>query len=263
MAEALISGLCRAGREPTSILVADPDASRRRQLAQVYGVQATGDNSLLARSCRTCVIAVKPQVLKQALSPLAEVLARTRPLLVSVAAGINLENLARWSGGECAIVRAMPNTPALIGCGATALFANDLATDEQRQEAETLASSVGIAIWLREEPLMDVVTALSGSGPAYFFLVMEALVNAAARHGLDERTARRLCTRTALGAATLAETSELSLQDLRRNVTSPGGTTERGIAALEAAGLARVFENAIDAARLRSAELAEQLGETK
>ncbi|KAA3624989.1 MAG: pyrroline-5-carboxylate reductase [Proteobacteria bacterium] len=261
MAEALFGGLCRSGRDPATIIVAEPNANRRESLVARYNVQVTADNRIVADRCETCVVAVKPQVLRDALVPLAAPLSERRPLLVSVAAGITLNSLDHWSGGFCPIVRAMPNTPALIGCGAAALVGNERVSQSQRDRADAILAAVGLTTWLDDESLLDVVTALSGSGPAYFFLVMDALTKAGVQLGLDPLTARRLCARTALGAATLAETSEQSLEQLRLNVTSPGGTTERGIAALQAGNLETVFNDAVDAARARSVELAAELGE--
>jgi pyrroline-5-carboxylate reductase len=261
MAEALFGGLCRSGNDPSQILVCEPDDEKRRRIEADYGVHVTKDNEALAANCETCVIAVKPQILKDVLRPLASRLERYQPLLISIAAGITLRSLDRWSGDSCAIVRAMPNTPALVGCGATALIANDRVTPSQRDSAEAILAPVGLTTWLEDEHLMDTVTALSGSGPAYFFLVMDVMSRAAQRRGLDASTARRLCVRTALGAAKLAEHSEDTLEALRKNVTSPGGTTERGLNALMDGGLERIFENAIDAAYNRSVELSEQLGE--
>ncbi len=260
MAAALVGGLVRAGREPGSILVAEPDASRREDLAARHGVTVSADNADVAEHCETCVVAVKPQVMKAALAPLAPVLAQRRPLLLSIAAGIDLATLDALSGGCCPVVRTMPNTPALVGRGAAALVANDRVSPEERARAESILGAVGITAWLDDESLMDVVTALSGSGPAYFFLVMDALCRAAERHGLDAAVARRLCTQTALGAATLAMGSEESLERLRLNVTSPGGTTEQGVRALVDAGVESAFERAVDAAATRSRELSQPTG---
>lgn len=260
MAAALIGGLVRAGHEPRSILVSEPDASRREDLAARDGVAVTADNADVAEHCETCVVAVKPQVMKAALEPLAPVLSRRRPLLLSIAAGIDLATLDALSGGRCPVVRAMPNTPAMVGRGAAALAANERTSTEQRERAESILGAVGITAWLDDEALMDVVTALSGSGPAYFFLVMDALCKAAERHGLDAAVARRLCTQTALGAATLAMDSEESLEQLRLNVTSPGGTTEQGVRALVDAGVESAFERAVDAAATRSRELSQPTG---
>lgn len=260
MAEALVGGLCKAGRDPGSIAVADPDADKRERLRGAWGVTTTADNFEIAAACETCVIAVKPQVLRSVLQPLALTLARQRPLLVSIAAGITLEHLDNWSGGNCAVVRAMPNTPALVGRGAAALVANARAGSAEREAAAALLAAVGTVTWVEDESLLDVVTALSGSGPAYFFLVMDALCRAAERRGLDSATARQLCTQTTLGAATLAMSSEESLERLRLNVTSPGGTTEQGVNALMAAGIVQAFDDAIDAAAKRSRKLAQELG---
>ncbi len=158
----------------------------------------------------------------------------------------------------------MPNTPALVGCGATVLVANQRAVGAQRQVAEEILATAGFTAWVEDEPLLDVVTALSGSGPAYFFLVMDALAKAAATHGLDPALARRLCTQTALGAATLAQaTPDTSLEQLRLNVTSPGGTTERGIESLQNDGIDQAMQRAVDAALHRSRQLAQILGDSE
>lgn len=257
MAEALFGGMIRAGRDAASVLVAEPGEPRRAAIASNHGVAVTADNREVASRCETIVLAVKPQVMPDALSSMAGILRDRRPLLVSIAAGVTLGTLDSLSGGGCPIVRAMPNTPALVGRGATALVANDAASEPQRAFAEEILGTVGITTWLDEESLIDVVTALSGSGPAYFFLVMDALCAAAERRGLDGTTARALCTQTALGAATLARDSELTLERLRLNVTSPGGTTEQGVNALTAAGVEQAFDDAIEAARRRSVELSQ------
>jgi pyrroline-5-carboxylate reductase len=241
-------------------VVAEPDARRREWLEGKYAIRCSEDNAEAANAS-ICVIAIKPQILKSVLCPLSGILKKSGALLVSVAAGVTLGSLDRWSGGGCAIIRAMPNTPALIGCGATAMISNSVTDSGQRREAEAILGAVGTTTWLDDESMMDVVTALSGSGPAYFFLVMDALCKAAVAHGLDAATARELCTQTALGAASLARSSEETLERLRRNVTSPGGTTERGVAALEDGGLVKLFEKAIDSARIRSLELAKELGD--
>lgn len=258
MAEALFGGLIAAGRDGATVLVAEPGEARRAALRERHGVVVTAHNRDVAARCDTIVIAVKPQVMADAVSPLAAVLAERRPLLVSVAAGITLHSLDGFSGNGCPVVRAMPNTPALVGRGATALVANGAVSAAQRGVAEEILGAVGITTWLEEESLIDVVTALSGSGPAYFFLVMDALCRAAERRGLDGATARRLCTQTALGAATLAQASDETLEQLRHNVTSPGGTTEQGVNALVEAGLEQAFDDAIEAARRRSVELSQQ-----
>lgn len=257
MAEALIGGLLANGHDPGALVAADPSEERRDTLAARHGIQVTADNAALVAASDTCVLAVKPQRMAEVVQPLAERFRAHQPMIISVAAGITLDQIDQWSGGQCAIVRVMPNTPALVGHGASALCGNARVGQAQRQTADALLAAVGITSWLDDESLLDTVTALSGSGPAYFFLVMDALCRAAERHGLDADTARRLCTQTALGAAALAMQSEESLEQLRRNVTSPGGTTEQGVQALTAAGLEQAFADAIDAARRRSIELSQ------
>ncbi|GJL82272.1 MAG: pyrroline-5-carboxylate reductase [marine bacterium B5-7] len=261
MAEALIAGLCRADFDATTIFVSEPDATRRDTLKARYGINTSADNHTLVENCETCVLAVKPQVMRSVLQPLAEVLEKYRPLLVSVAAGVTVASLESLSGGHCAIVRAMPNTPALVGRGATAIFAGENVSSTQHERAEFILQTTGITRWLDSESLLDVVTALSGSGPAYFFLMMESLIEAACKHGLDTKIARDLCIQTALGAAELAGKSDVSLSELRRRVTSPAGTTERGVEALQRGGIVAAATDAIDAARLRSIELSKDSGD--
>ena len=191
MAEALFGGLCQSGRDPSEILVSEPDSEKRERIEAAYGISTTDDNGMVVSTCETCVIAVKPQVLKDVLKPLASHLRQNRPLLVSIAAGITLDSLDRWSGESCAIVRAMPNTPALVGCGATALIANDRTSPAQRERAEAILESTGTTTWVEDEDLMNAVTALSGSGPAYCFFVMDAMAKAAVRRGLARGRDRR------------------------------------------------------------------------
>ena len=183
-------------------------------------------------------------------------------LMISIAAGIRIKDISRWlDKPHASIVRAMPNTPALVEAGATALFANENVTHQQHELAESILRACGLAIWLQDEKHMDAVTALSGSGPAYFFLVMEAMEKAAVELGLPQETARLLCLETAFGAAKMALESGESASTLRKQVTSPGGTTERAIHELEDGGLHGLFENALVAAALRARELADELGQ--
>ena len=207
------------------------------------------------------VLAVKPQVLKAVAEDLAATVREERPLVVSIAAGIPVATLRRWLGGTIAIVRTMPNTPAMVQTGATALYAGAGVSDEQRNHAETLMRAVGLTLWLDNETDMDAVTALSGSGPAYFFLVIEAMVNAGQRLGLGTRTAQLLTLQTALGAARMAMESNDDPATLRARVTSPGGTTEQAVIALEQGGLVDLFERALQAARDRSVEISRMLDE--
>ena len=260
MARSLLGGLLNNGRARERLVVAEPDSGRRAALAADLGVAVHADNETVAEQAAVLVLAVKPQVLRAAATVLAPIVQRRRPLVISIAAGIRADDLQRWLGGGLAIVRAMPNTPALVGAGATGLYANPLADTSQRDEAEGILRAAGVVVWVQDEGLMDAVTALSGSGPAYFFLVMEAMEQAAIRLGLDPRTARLLTIETAFGAAKMAEEGGEDPARLRERVTSPGGTTERALAVLREGGLAPLFEQALTAAAQRAKELADLLG---
>ena len=261
MARSLIGGLINTGRAPNTIRVSEPDPQKRKYFLDTLGVRAVEDNLRLASESDTIVLAVKPQVMKQALQPLQETLLDHRPLLLSIAAGVREPDINYWAGGGHAIVRAMPNTPALVGSGATGLFANPAVSGSQRDQAESLMRAVGVTVWLEQESLLDQVTALSGSGPAYFMLFMEALEQAGIEHGLDRDVAHLLVMETCLGAAKLAMESDEDLPELRRRVTSPGGTTEKALQVMENAHMQRIISDAFEAASLRAAELGNQLGE--
>lgn len=260
MAASLIGGLIAGGTAPANILVAEPDAERVGQLQSQFGIQRCDDNSALVQTSEVVVLAVKPQVLHSVCHEVREAVQTSHPLLLSVAAGIRITDIDRWLGGGNAIVRTMPNTPALVQCGATGLYANDRVNKSQREHAEAIMRAVGLTQWLEEESLMDAVTALSGSGPAYFFLVIEALEGAAVKMGLNAESARLLAVQTAFGAAKMALESPEPSAVLRQRVTSPGGTTERAIDILEEGGLRQLFERALAGARDRAQELAEELG---
>jgi pyrroline-5-carboxylate reductase len=214
----------------------------------------------VAETSDLVVLAVKPQVMPEVARELADIVRSKQPLVISIAAGIRSADLHRWLGGQCALVRCMPNTPALIQSGATALFAGPAVTDSQRDLAETILRAVGLVLWIDDENLMDAVTALSGSGPAYLMLVIEALQDAGRTLGLPAETARLLALQTAFGAAKMALESNEDVATLRQRVTSPGGTTEKALAVLEDGGLRTLFNDALYAARDRSRELAEQFG---
>lgn len=263
MARSLIGGLIADGVKPARIWVADPNPASLSDHQNHFGVRTTADNSQAARQAQVIVLAVKPQVAKAAAQSMAGVLRERPALVISVAAGIRISHLRDWLGEETAIVRCMPNTPALVGSGATALFANPHVTREQKDLAESILRAVGMTLWMDDEDLMDAVTALSGSGPAYFFLVMEAMEQAGVALGLPRQTARLLTLQTAFGAAKMALESTEDVAALRRRVTSPGGTTEQAIRVLEEHGLAAGFEQALRAARQRSIELASLFGGEK
>ena len=258
MGRALVGGLLAAGHAPARIRIADSEAACRASCTDRFGVTVGDDNLATCRDADVVVLAVKPQQLRAvtlALAPAAE----DGQLFVSIAAGITLGHLETWLGGGRAIVRAMPNTPAQIGCGAAALCANGAVSASQHALASRLLESVGVAVWLEDENLMDAVTALSGSGPAYVFLLLELLEQAGCELGLPADLSRRLSLATVEGAARLARGSEHDAATLRHQVTSPGGTTERALQSFAAADLAGIVNRALTAARDRGRELAAQV----
>ncbi len=260
MAGALIAGLIADGTDPATLLASDPDAGRRERLSANYGIRTLADNAAAVRAADVVVLAVKPQLLREVLSALQPALAERRPLLISIAAGIRTASLSAWAGADLPLVRAMPNTPAMIQAGASGLFAAPGVSAAQRDDAERILRAVGMVSWLDDEDTMDAVTAVSGSGPAYYFLVMEAMEAAARDLGLEPDVAHLLTLQTALGAARMAIEAKAEPGELRRNVTSPGGTTERALQALEDGGLRALFREALTAARDRSIELSRVLG---
>jgi len=261
MAHSLVGGLINAGTPLQNISVAEPHPETRTALHEHFGVSIFAENTAAAEQADVLMLAVKPQVLREALTPLVNLITTRKPLLISVAAGITTTSIERWTGSGSALVRVMPNTPALVGAGISALFANTYANQTQRDLAESIMRAVGTTVWVSSESLMDAVTAVSGSGPAYFFYLMQAIENAAIREGLDANTARLLTLETALGAARLALESSESPGTLRERVTSPGGTTEAGIGTLDIAGVSETIGQAVAAARKRSSELATLLGQ--
>jgi pyrroline-5-carboxylate reductase len=261
MARSLIGGLLANGLPPPQVWAADPNPATRSELATHYGgIHTTADNAEAVRRSDVVVIAVKPQAAQEAAASIAAAVQERRPLVISIAAGIRERVLRAWLGEGTAVVRTMPNTPALVGSGATALFANPAVSTEQKDLAESVLRAVGVTLWVEDEGLLDAVTALSGSGPAYFFLMMEALEAAGRRLGLPRDSARLLTLQTALGAAKMALESSEALSELRRRVTSPGGTTERAVQVLEDHHLEAAFDEALQAAHRRSRELADLFG---
>jgi pyrroline-5-carboxylate reductase len=260
MATGLIGALCARGVAPASIIVAEPAAARRGALARDYGVSTTDDNTVAARDADALVIAVKPQDVRQVAAGIAPAIADRRRLVVSVAAGIRLADLERWLDADVALVRAMPNRPALIGRGITALCAAPGVVTAERMLAESVLAASGETLWIESEPLLDVVTAISGSGPAYFFLLMEVLADAGRAQGLPAEVAQRLAVVTAAGAGEMAAAADVPPSVLREQVTSPGGTTAAALSVLDAADLRGIFSAAVAAATRRAAELASQSG---
>ena len=261
MARSLVGGLVAAGTPSRTISVSEPQPELRNNLQKDFDINVHADNLSAATGTRVIILAVKPQVLQEVVVPLGDLVAEHQPLLVSVAAGVTAASIERWIGGQPALVRVMPNTPALVGAGISALYGNENVDDNQRKLAETIMSAVGKTVWIQDESLMDTVTAVSGSGPAYFFYVMQAINDAAVNNGLDVETARLLTLETALGAACLALESAEDPGTLQKRVTSPGGTTEAAINILESSGVNKAFHNAVFAARARGGELAKLLDE--
>ena len=259
MTRSLIGGLIRNGAAADGIAVSEPSAEPRAALARDFGVPVYAANSDAAREAEVLVLAVKPQVMKTVCTGLREIAQLRRALIVSIAAGIRVDQLDAWLGGGMAIVRCMPNTPALIGAGATGVCANMRASAAQREIAQSLLSAAGSVAWIEDEALMDTVTALSGSGPAYFFLLVEALVDAAVAQGLPRDTATALATQTCLGASRMLREDGAPPAELRRRVTSPDGTTQAALESFAASGFNLIVAHAIAAATARGGELSAQL----
>lgn len=255
MGASLLGGLLKNHYSPNHIWITDTDSKKLEKLQQEFQVHTTSNNKEAIHNADIILFAVKPQTMKDIAVELSEIIQAQHSLILSVAAGITTHQLEQWTGKNTPIVRAMPNTPALIGCGATALFANSHVSAEQHNLAESILRAVGITVWIEDEKLMDVVTALSGSGPAYFFLVIEALQNAAIELGLPKDIANLLTLQTAYGATRMALESAHTPAELRKHVTSPGGTTEQGVRTLEENNLRDILLKTLQAATNRSKEL--------
>jgi pyrroline-5-carboxylate reductase len=255
MATSLVGGMISKGIRPARIWMSDVSQDRLDELSRQHHVHVSTDNAEIARRADVLVLAVKPQVMKTVCETLREALGERRPLIISIAAGITVASLKGWLG-ELPVVRCMPNTPALVQAGATGLYAEPSVSAEQKELAGQILGSVGLTFWFDEEKALDAVTAVSGSGPAYFFLLMESMIEAGRKLGLDERTARQLVLQTAWGASQLAITSEAGPDVLRQQVTSPGGTTAAALSVFEDGGFRVLVDSALAAARRRSEELA-------
>jgi len=255
MARSLIGGLCAAGVVPAAIRVADPNPECRAGLARDFGVAVFADAAEAVIGAETWVLAVKPQVMREVCQMLAEAAQTSRPLVVSIAAGITSSQLDQWLGGDQAVVRSMPNTPVLLGAGVTGLFANSRVNTAGRARADALLGAAGPTVWVEDETLMDAITATSGSGPAYVFLLAEAMQAAAVAEGLPADAARQLVRHTVLGAARMLVESDEDAGELRRRVTSPGGTTQAAIETFAEGGFRALVTAAIHAACVRGGEL--------
>jgi pyrroline-5-carboxylate reductase len=260
MAKAIIGGLIKQGFDAKKIMASGPRIENLQRVADEFSINITTDNLAAVRNADLVILSVKPQILKQIASEISTALTH-KPLIISLAAGITTDSLLRWLSDDFAIVRCIPNTPSQLLLGATGLFANALVTEEQKNIANTILSAVGIVSWVQEESLINVVTAVSGSGPAYYFLFMEAMIEAAIEQGLSREIAIQLTLQTALGAANLAKHSDLDIVELRRRVTSPKGTTEQAILSFEKDGIRETVKNAMQACSNRAEELSALLGE--
>jgi pyrroline-5-carboxylate reductase len=253
---ALVGGLLRSGTRPEQLTVGEKSVAARETLARDFGVSASADNAPAAAGAAVVVLAVKPQDAVATLAGLAELFARQRPLVVSVAAGVRIAALQSACGAGIGVVRAMPNRPALVGAGITGLYAAGEVSPADRASAERVLGSVGETVWVPSEEALDVVTALSGSGPAYFFLLAQLMAEAGERLGLEAPAARRLARATLYGSGLLAQAADCDLKRLRAEVTSAGGTTEAAVRVLEGADLRATVAQALAAAAQRSRELA-------
>jgi pyrroline-5-carboxylate reductase len=261
MGRGLVGGLLARGFAADHIVVADPDAAGLASLAARFGVRTTSSNEAAVADAAVVVLAVKPQQMAAVVTPLAPLLQRGKPLVLSVAAGIRVADLARWTGPGIPVVRTMPNRPALIGAGASGLYAAPDVSPAQRGLAEAVMGATGLCLWVEDESQIDSITALSGSGPAYFFALAELMARAGESQGLSPETARRLAAQTLAGAGQLvAAESDPDLARMRAEVTSKGGTTAAALAVFEAGGLAHLVAQAMAAAAQRSRELADQFG---
>lgn len=262
MSLSLMGGLLASDYPKDKILATDPSADRRQEVTQSLGIRCLESNIDAATQSDIILLAVKPQQLESVCKELADTVKAKGALVISIAAGVRTDDIAFWLGGEAAIVRTMPNTPALIRSGATGLFATAAVSDAQKDQAENILRAAGLTVWVPQESDLDIVTAISGSGPAYYFLFMEAMQAAGQKLGLDESTARLLTIQTAFGAAKMALESPDDCATLRQKVTSPNGTTEKAIQTFEQHDLRAIIEEAMTAAKDRAISLADELGAT-
>jgi pyrroline-5-carboxylate reductase len=258
MARALVGGLMASGYPHGSLLIAEPNADRRLRLSRgLPGVTVTSRNADVAGQADCLVLAVKPQVMREVCLEIADIVQARRPLVLSVAAGTHSRDIDRWLGGDVAVVRVMPNQPALILKGASGLYANERTTAEQRDRATEIVSAVGSVVHVADEESLDAVTAISGTGPAYFYLLIDTLIRAAEKFGLEPQAAHKLVMDTAEGSAALAAVSGESMEDMIAHVRSPGGTTAAAFDVFDAREVRDIFAAAFAAARDRAVELAE------
>ncbi len=260
MAASIIGGLIASGHPASAIRAADPFPESLEKLAAIAPVSLFDNNAKAAAGADVVIMAVKPQAMADAVESISEAVHGSAAVIISIAAGVTIASIQSRLGGAAAVVRCMPNTPALLGAGASALYASPEVNSRQRDYAEAILSAVGICCWVDDEQALDAITALSGSGPAYFFFFMEAMIDQGCALGLDRDTARLMTQQTALGAARMAQENTLELAELRRRVTSPGGTTERALQSFEQDDLSGAVNRAMQAAARRAAEMAREMG---
>jgi len=259
MTRAIVAGLIDGKYPAEDVLISEPAIEQRAVLARdLPGVVIEESNDDVARRAGTVVLAVKPQVMRSVCAGLAQTVQKTRPLIISVAAGIRSGDIDRWLGGGLAVVRVMPNQPALLRLGATGLFANERTSDEQKQRATRILSAVGHVVAVDSDADIDSVTAISGTGPAYFYLLIDMMMKSAQKFGLDPQAARILTIETAKGAAAIADAEDETMRSLIERVRSPGGTTTAAFDSLEADHVRDIFARAFEAARDRAVALADE-----
>lgn len=260
MSTSIIGGLIKSGWPNQNIRVSDPLETQRHDLENEFGVRCFSENTDCVAHADVVMLGVKPQILEVAVNSIAAELNSTNPLIVSIAAGISSNSIIKWIGRDLAVVRVMPNTPALVNSGVSGMYATPQVEQLQKELAERLMRSVGEVVWVEREDLIDTVTGVSGSGPAYYFKVMELMIAEGIENGLSPAAARTLVIETARGAAKLIRQSPLDPVELRRQVTSPGGTTEAGITYMEQSGIDDTIRGGVKAAIKRSIELSKQFG---
>ncbi|MFT6915185.1 MAG: pyrroline-5-carboxylate reductase [Motiliproteus sp.] len=260
MAQAIMGGLLAQGYPADRIWGTGRDQARLDELGQRLGIRTSTDNNQAVAAAEVLILAVKPQMMQAVARTLAEEVQHSRPLVISVAAGIPCASLEGWLGGDVALVRCMPNTPSLVQTGASGLYANAQVSQRQREQTELLLAAVGIAEWVDSEALIDTVAAVSGSGPAYYFMLMEAMIDAGEAQGLSRETSARLTLQTALGAAKMALASDVGPAELRRRVTSPKGCTEQAVLCFERGDLSGLVAEAMKVNAERGRAMAAELG---
>ena len=260
MARSLIGGLLKQGYPANHIACSAPTEASLASVAEMGAVSTSTSNADIIAAADVVIMAVKPQMMREVLAPLMNLLTSNKPLLISIAAGISCDSLQSWAGEGVPIVRCMPNTPSLLQVGATGLYATDAVSTAQQKTADVILSAVGMVVWVKQENELDAVTAVSGSGPAYFFLIMEAMQAAGEKLGLTAKAAAQLTHQTALGAARMAIESDVDVAELRKRVTSPNGTTQAAVESFIANNIEDTVEQAMQAAFTRSQALAKELG---